>query len=500
MSAPTLTTTPAMTTWISASIALCVMTGCGAAVTPRGARAVSVGGAFPAGPTPPTHGLALPSLDVPWVPARLVAGDLDALVAVIAERDTAVLSAPASWLAPSMDPVSVAEGIARLAPKTRWLPPRRGTLAEAWSDVPATRSLGETVEIAIDRAWVVRQGAGADVLVAIDEAPGSLETWRAKPASMVGGCDALAEVLAVGQEHGLAEVEPFVAHVDALLLQLYRAAVAVAVPQWLHELEPYQGADDGSAGHACGRAYLAYVRDVAACARAERSDCTAAPRVYLHGGLTIGLPIDPTIAATIDSGRLTPGELPHQACTAWRGTDYLAASRRLAFEAAQALDGVLDPRWLQLADRVGALTEVHHEIVAMCAPQRRRHAPEDLVVARQRLTRVGQALSSGLDATMQGHFVPATVPTTVPTTVPNKTRTVTLGAQRVVPVAEFDGGATAVAERSVADTRALAAWLSTRARCLGGGTPPWTVLTADPETGQPLSLTYVYPESLVCDP
>jgi len=485
---------------VLAAAALCAALGCGTAGTPRGAEPATGAGPFPVGPPPPAHGLALPTLDVHWSPARVTGGDLTELATLLAGRDVAVLAAPAGWLSEPAAGASVAGALAALAPQTRWLTPQASSLADAAGPWPATAgsTAADLSGVEIDPTWAERM-AGAqtqpadrpEAIVLVDHAPITAEAWNARPVRTVGGCDAVDSALAAGQEHGLAEVEPFVAHVDGLLSQIYRPSVAALSPLWLEELAQYEEPGEPTPERACGQAYLAHVRAVAACAEGagpsrdvsdfrdaadavDGPDCLLAPRVFLHGGLRIGI---------------APSDAPPLAddCPALVGRDYIAASRRLATEAAEAVAGTVDARWLQLADRVGALTEVHAVLAEVCAPQRRRLAQDDLAIARQRLAQVGDALSSDLVSIRAGRFESSLTPFHVP------------GVGLVTPVATYDGGPASVAKRAIADTRALAQWLRTRSRCRGDAdATPWAVLTADAVSAAPLLLTYVYPEQLTC--
>lgn len=457
--------------------------GCGTAGVPRGAEAANGAGAFPGGPPAPAAGLALPSLDVAWSPAQASVGDLLELERALVGRTTLVLVGPVQSQRDEL--AALTHALASTANRT-WLAPQTSTQFEAFGGavLPNVRRDDDGTfaldGVTAEPTWLAQMPADADAVVVVDVLDGA----AALPMQALGGCDAVTSALAAGQEHGLADVEPFVAHLDALLLQVYRPAVAAMTPRWLEELAPYVdgAADDAAAGstaaqrHACGSASLAYVRAVAACARKRDRDCTAAPRTFLQGGLRIGLP-------TPDGVQMPQG------CATLVGRDYVAEAQRLAAEAVQVVHGNLDPRWLQLADRVGALTEVYAAVDNVCAPQRRRVSGDDLDVARERLARIGDALSSDLTASRGGRFDTATPASFF---VP--------GMGDVASVARYDGGPASVATRAVLEARGLAGWLQTRARCRGDAhTPPWSVTVLDRTSGAALGLTYVFPEQLACD-
>ncbi|MEM6991032.1 MAG: hypothetical protein AAF721_11055 [Myxococcota bacterium] len=462
--------------------------GCGTAGAPRGAEPAVGAGPFPSGPAPPTQALALPSLDVDWTPARRAAGDLTDVADTLSDLGAAQLVAPADWLASPVGGESAASALQSLAPQTRWLPSRAAAMGTALtagalpvlpelsgSDAPRFDAEG----VRLDAAWLAPTPADAEAVVLLDAAPVSAAAWALAPELQIGGCDDVFASLAAGQEHGLADVEPFIAHLEELLLQVYRPGVAALAPRWLEELAPYVDAsplpDVEPEQHACGQAYLRHVRAVAACARATSPDCTIAPKVVLDGGLRIGLPLLDERPAEAGCGRLV-------------GRDYVEATRALAAEAAIAVEAALDPSWLQLADRVGALTEVHASVVQMCAPSRRRFAAADLDEARRRLATIGEVLAGPFAATTVGRF------RAVDGMLPGK------AGVAMAAVAELSSGPAGAAAEAVAEVRSLHRWLQTRERCRGDATAlPWAVVIADPDDGVAHSLSYVYPESLVCD-
>lgn len=468
-------TTPRRRLRVSIAV-LAALGGCGTAGTPRGAEpAVASAGAFPGGPTAPTDGLALPSLDVPWVPPTSSRGDLEPIRDALGEADAVVLAAPGAWLTRPLDGASLPEVVAGLVPGPRWVAPQ---------------SLGSS---SVDAGWAARVGEGVDAIVVIDHAvPDAPETGTDEPDdsedadegdSDEPGCTSLVAALAAGQEHGLAEVEPFLAHLDALMLQVYRPAVAAMAPRWLEELAPYVDAKaphdpadaDAEARHACGRAYLAHVRDAAACARRDGESCRLAPRSYLRGGLRIGLQ--------------EPEDGPAQArCAALVGRDYDAELEGLAREAVEAIAGSVDARWLQLADRTGSLTTIYEEVHRLCAPARRRFDPADLEVAQARVAALGDALAGPLLPRAGGRFVPAS-------------DRFEAGVGTIVAVADYDGGPASPAERAITESRGVAHWLSTRARCLPpSDDAPWRIRVIDPATGQVTASALVDPEALTCSP
>ena len=453
---------------------LAALGGCGTAGTPRGAEpAVARTGAFPGGPSAPTDGLALPSLDVPWTPPTSSRGDLESIREALGDAETAMLAAPGGWLTRPLDGAPLSDVWARLVPGPRWVAPH--SLASSGS--------------LTDAGWAKQVGEGVDAIVVIDRAAAENATGAERADGEpdepdVPGCTALVSALADGQEHGLAEVEPFLAHLDSLMLQVYRPAVAAMAPRWLEELAPYVDAkppseshddDDGAAArHACGRAYLAHVRAAAACARRDAESCELAPRAYLRGGLRIGLR-DP------EDGPVQPK------CATLVGRDYDAELEGLAREAVEAIAGSIDRRWLQLADRTGSLTTVYEEVDRLCAPARRRFDPSDLEVARARVAALGDALAEPLSVRAGGRFIPASE------------RFEVAGTGTIHAVADYDGGPASPAERAVTESRGVAHWLSARARCLPpADAAPRRIRVIDPASGEVTASTVVDPEALTC--
>ncbi|MBZ5715180.1 hypothetical protein [Nannocystis pusilla] len=438
---------------------------------------------LPGGPPPPRHGLQLPSLAVAWSPPTLTAGDAEALAAALAASPSVeVLLGPgqAGWdarlgpalqaLSPGLKITSVREA-EQAAIVAR--PEALAGVREAGPGRPRYRS----GDILLQETWLQRHDPSASSIVSVDAAALDLTAWRALPAARVGGCEPAVRALAEGQEQGLAQLEGFLNHADALLWQFYSAQLAAFVPEIQAELRPFAGGQapsepDAKARFECGRAYWEHLQPYVACKSAER--CQVAPRVVLSaGGARVAAP-EPALALS-------------DRCPMLVGRDYPGELRQLGLDAAEAATAALDRDWSTLADRLGAVAEVHAVLEDICTPRRWRFAAPDLLEARDRLAGVGELLSSPELAPPQATWRVEAADLFVP------------GAGPMRQLARFDPGPASVNPTIAAEARALREFVLSRAQCRSGHDPrPMSVLVADAESGRARFFGYLYAEELVC--
>lgn len=450
------------------------------------APATMAAGALPRGPSEPGQGLPMPSLDVPWTPPMLVAGDVEQLADALAGHDAIALQLGDRFGGP--------EALARVAALVRTLRPGVAITAEEVEAEPFAGVALPLVREADDGRTRPRYrfdgrvpvgdvlggpASAASAVLVIDDAKLDAGQWRALSASAVGSCHAPMAALAVGQEQSLAELEPFLDHADATLWQVYRPALQAIVPQLRAELEPYRTPKDRAElrddrellQHQCGHAYWEYVEAFARCGEAL-SSCAPAPRVFLMGGARIG---------TAEPGVWIP-----EGCAAAVGRDYVQELRTVAVEAAQVAQEHLAPSWSALADRVGTITEVYEALEDVCTPRRRRFAEADLHAARARLAAIGEALASDDDADPLGRWAAAEEPFHVP------------GYGPVQQVARYHAGPGSASETVVGQARALRELLLGRALCRSGQPAlPLAVALVRP-SGEVELLGYYFEEELVC--
>ncbi|MBV1859361.1 MAG: hypothetical protein KUG77_13175, partial [Nannocystaceae bacterium] len=220
---------------------------------------------------------------------------------------------------------------------------------------------------------------------------------------------------------------------------------------------------------ACGHARFVRLQDAATCLQGKR--CEAGPRLVLRGGATVAMPAPPW----------SPDD-----CSERLATDVEGALTSVATEATVVTVSQLEPRWVTLIDRVGAMGAVYEALEDLCSPRRRRFAAEDLTDARARLQRVERALGSDAldesgrwDVELGSTFVPGAGPATT--------------LARFVP-AEGGGSQTAVAE-----AKGVRRFLLSRSLCRSGyGELPLAVAIFEPGEPGAKHFGYLYEETLSC--
>lgn len=447
---------------------------------PWGAAAATMAaGSLPHGPSEPVQGLPMPSLDVPWTPPMLVAGDVEQLAAALAGHASIALQLGDRFGGP--------EALARIEALVRTLRPGMEIVTE---DVEAAPFAGATLPLVREaddgrsRPRYRFEGrlpvppTRASAVLVVDDAELDPGQWRGLTATAVGSCHAPMAALAVGQEQSLAELEPFLDHADATLWQVYRPALQAIVPRLRAELEPYRVAEPRGEldareqeQHQCGHAYWEYLEAFARCGD-ELQSCAPAPRVFLMGGARIG---------TAEPSVWIP-----EGCAAAMGRDYVQELRTVAAEAAEVAQEHLAPSWSVMADRVGAITEVYEALEDVCTPRRRRFAEADLRAARARLTAIGEALASDEGAQPTGRWAVAAEPFHVP------------GYGPVQQVARYHAGPGSASETVVGQARALRELLLGRALCRSGQPAlPLAVALVRP-SGEVEVMGYYFEEELAC--
>lgn len=451
-------------------------------------------GTLPVGPERTIDRLPIPPLDAPWSPPSSTAGDIGPLTDALRSS-----SRIAVQLGPRLDgplwrrrmPTLLAalggKGEIAMLPSATIGDTVTGAfpLGRAPDRPPADPPHWSDDGLHLDPRWRAAHAAdvaGAVVLV-IDDAPLDPEAWRALPSAHAGSCDAPLQSLALGQEQSLAVLEPWLDHADAVLWQIYRAQLNTLLPAITDGLAGYaapQPAKDVSDAdelreHACGHALYEWTENYRRCTGA-RAPCPWAPRMFLVGGARIAAP-EPSV------------HVP-EGCAEIVGLDAVERVRALGREAAEVAAGHLDDDWVVLADRLGAVTEVHAALEDACEPRRRRFAAEDLAESRARLVRIGEALASG-EPSRSGKWRFDADRFHVP------------GVGPVRRFARYDPGPGSSATTAVTEARALRQFVLSRAVCRGATGLPLAVALVSPhgdaKRGEDVVFFgYVYEEELAC--
>lgn len=464
------------------TLALSTLACAGHPPPPRGAApATMTAGPLPRGPAEPRHGLPIPSLDLAWAPPILTAGDPQPLREALGRHESVVLQ-PGERLGGPEWAARMRQLVRALQPEIAVLPNTADTEPFAGVTLPLDR-VADDDEAARPRyrwtAGALSASPEASATLLVDDAELDAGAWRALPARVVGSCYAPMAALAVGQEQSLAELEPFLDHADAVLWQVYRAALRATVPRLSDELHPYEALrtraefdDNGSwEQYQCGHGYWEYLQNFARCG-AEAQSCPSAPRMFLIGGARIG---------TAEPSFYIP-----EHCAAKVGRDYVAELRTVAAEAAEVAQEHLAPSWSALADRLGAVTEVYDALADVCVPRRRRFDPADLAAVRQRLASIGHALASDERPLPVGRWTVAEQPFHV------------AGFGPVQQVAFYDAGTGSPARTAIAEARALRELVLKRALCRSAQPAlPLAVALVD-GSGQVESFGYFFEEELFC--
>ncbi len=367
--------------------------------------------------------------------------------------------------------------LAALAPGTTWTVESATWDSAVTGELSLTRrpgSVGAPPEY--DAAEMSLKGTSAQTVLVVGDAALDVQAWRALPAAWSGTCEPLYEALALSQEQSLAYVEPFLDHADTVLRLNFRAGLAGVLPELRDALGAYaspQAPADATAEqtktHACGHARRLRVEAAALCVQGDR--CEVGPRLVLRGGAAVVMPAAPWSPAD---------------CDARVGTDVEAALREVARAASVASVSQLEPRWVTLVDRVGAMGAVYEALEDLCSPRRRRFAGEDLADARARLERVGRALGSDtLDESGRWDLEPGAM--------------FVSGAGPVTTLARYtpaEGGGSVTA---IAEAKGVRRFLLSRSLCRSGyGERPLAVAVFEPGQPRPKHFGYLYEEALFC--
>ncbi len=454
---------------------------CAGPPRPRGAApATSAAGPLPSGPAEPQRGLPIPSLDVTWMPPILTAGDLGPFREALKRHPSVAVHLG--------DRLGGLEWQARAGALVRALRPEASVTSTSPGSGPFAGIALPLERLTADGErpryrWVAGSlpaSSEASVTLMVDDAQLPPEQWRSLPARAVGSCRAPMEALAAGQEQSLAELEPFLDHADAVLWQVYRAALEGTVPRLIGELQAYQAPrtradfDDNASWeqHQCGHAYWEYLQNYARCTD-QAQTCPAAPRVFLIGGARIG---------TAEPSQYIP-----DGCASKVGNDYVEELRTVAAETAEVAQEHLAPSWSALADRLGAVTEVYEALEDVCVPRRRRFSEEDLDAVRGRLAAIGQSLASDELSHPAGRWTRVDAPFHVP------------GFGPVWQVAFYDAGEGSPSETAVGEARALRELVLQRALCRSAQPAlPLAAALVEGTSGEVESFGYFFEEELFC--
>ena len=447
---------------------------------PPGAAPAKVAtGRLPAGPDAPQHGLPIPGLDVPWEPPQVVAGDVGALQTAVANSDRlAVFTGPR--LTGPVWPARIGQLIAGLSPQTEVTSTTSRGRAVFFGNAKLPLRRTADAPPRYDVAGLVLTAPATQSGLLIDDAGIDPAAWRALPAHAVGSCEPAFEALASGQEQSLAYLEPFLDHADAVLWQVYRAQLDALLPELEEAMAPYveppvRSAFDSPAAFEaarCGHAYAGWLTAYRACMTTD-GRCAVAPRIYLIGGARIG--------------SAEPSAFIDDSCDEKVGRNVVEELREAGREAADAAVGHLDLEWTTLADRLGAVTEVHDALEDLCTPRRRRFAAADIDAARSRLARIGRALAADDTTRPRGQWEVVDSQFFVP------------GVGPVFQLAQFRPGNGSPREGALSDARALRQFVLSRALCRSGyGDLPLAAVLLDEGADAPAFLGYFYEEELFC--
>jgi hypothetical protein len=476
---------------IAAAFVGCAGTACGEppVVRPAGAAPVRVtAGTLPPGPPRTIDRLPIPPLDGAWAPPSASAGDLVPLAAALRTTPRVAVQ-----LGPRLDGplwrqrMPTLLGALGLRGEVAMLPSAAiGStftgampLVRTTDRAPVAPPHWTSEGLRLDDAWRRAHASTDAPVLVIDDAPIDPATWRALPAAHRDSCEAPLQALALGQEQSLAQLEPWLDHVDAVLWQIYRAELRALLPGIADGLAVYAPPrPPGDARdpktmreHECGHALFRWTQHYRQCAIAKEP-CEWAPRMFLVGGARVAAP-EPSVFVPDECGDVL-------------GLDTIERVRALGREAAEVAAGHLDEDWVVLADRLGAITEVHAALEDACEPRRRRFAPEDVADARARLVRIGEALASG-------------EPPRAGTWKFDGDRFHVPGVGPVRRFARYDAGPGSAAVTAVGEARALRQFVLSRAVCRGSTGLPLAIALVQPgaEAG-PAFFGYVYEEELAC--
>lgn len=511
-------------------------------------------GTLPPGPPPPHRGLPIPSLAVPWSPPEVVAGDMNALSETLASasmvridagpRLASVLwrprvSALVAGFGPSVESLRV-QSTRDLVTEGR-LPLVR---IESAGDLPRYAASG--FDLAEDWRSENLPMASEDVAFAllIDDAPIPLEQWRALPAASVGSCEAPLNVLAVGQEQSLAELEGFLNHADAVLWQVYRAQLQALLPPLRAEFPlrpsgadrplrpsgadgplrpsgadgplrpsgadrplrpsgaegplPGSGTEEPLPGSGAEQPSTAMVGTDVGVAVDDGGElsCAQAYAEYLsvfEACIDQAVPCSSAPRLFLQGaawvGSLEPELAADAGCAERVGRDVPAELQRMAKEAVEVAARHLSPSWTALAHRLGTVSEVYEALEDICTPRRRRFTSATLLEAQDRLASIGRALASSQVDPVQPEWVFEDE---------GAEAVYVAGVGLVHRIARFEPGPGSPAERVIAEARALRHFVLHNAACTAEDGPPLSVIAIDLARGVPTFLGFFYEEELLC--
>ncbi|MEM7152470.1 MAG: hypothetical protein AAF799_06475 [Myxococcota bacterium] len=453
------------------------------------------------GDVPPAPALADATLPVPptptdWTPPMQVAGDVDALAQQLQGRPAVALMFGASMRGAMWEKRGV-DLVTALSPETKVvarggkmldaLLTERGELPMYQRVVPdgsrdvfgrPTYSVQDTT---LNTQWARKDEAmlGADAIMVLTEPSLDRRTWADLRRFSVGSCEPLMTSIDEGLTASEAKLAPFVSHADSLLANAYRAELERSFRGWRQELrafrEPKQRADFGSGAawdqYECGNKAWEYLATVESCT--EPGGACPSPQLHMADGLRIGV-VEPAV------------HIP-SSCASDLGRDYPAELADAGARAVAAASGHLDPQWLDLAARAGALSALGGALESVCQPSRRRYAEQDLTAVRSMVAGVVEQLRQPSANESPGTWA----------TEPGSFRTDDRGALK--QLSRYEPGRQSNAAVAKAQLGELSRTIDQKAQCNGGFSPlPLALMLVDVGSSAVEFVGYFYEEELFC--
>jgi len=183
------------------------------------------------------------------------------------------------------------------------------------------------------------------------------EGWgRADSTDAPKACADLQVALTVAHDDASGRAEPFVAHADAVLWQVYRAALEALLPSLRDDLRTMGPGVEP----ACATAHRDLVERAATCVDME-TPCDLAPRFEVASGASMSSPALPPFDATC--------------ALAW-GRDVNGELAAVALESAEVAIGYLDLAWVHWVERVAALGKLRDASQSICEQPAPRFGPD----------------------------------------------------------------------------------------------------------------------------
>ncbi len=473
--------------WVGLSLGACAHKTDTGEVTPRPVASIEV----PPPPPAPAGGIGMPTLNAPWMPPTLTAGSADELGRVLrGHKGLAVTLGPkvssTAWEKRANDLIHelhpTATVVGRESAFLKQVMIERGKFPIFQQVVPSGgvdlfgRPTYVVQNVTLDTEWVGQQKLlkAADGFVGIDEVGFDLRTWRDVRVSLVGGCEAPAQELALARGNGEDLMTPFLAWSERALFAEFKTRLGPALDQLDAKLAPYRGERPEDSDHrtwACGTAALAMTASWSNCGD-DPALCPMAPRVVMGDAMVVGI--------------AEPGAYLGADCADRLGIDVQGTLHAVASEAAQAAVKQFDPRWLELGTRVASLGAIEQTLAQACKPRRRRFWEADVAEMQRQLAVIGSTLQAP-GAVGGGAWRPSVL----------YTRSAGRGA--VKELLRFDPGDANPGKAAVRQAEALGKFVRSHERCTQiYSWLPFVVTVADVATGELEFFGYFYDEELFC--